>query len=245
MDQMIEKIKTKNKCDAVTEEIINLIVGKTFKPGERLPPENELVEMFGVSRVTVRESLKRLSTMGIVSIYQGDGTFVNSFNLQNYMKPLFSMMVLSELSLEQLYDARIYVEAGTASMAAKNRKPEHIVQLRQMLARQGETVEKEDGLAFTELDGAFHLKIGEAADNEILMSAYMLIKDILKHYLKKTNRYEAVMQNSLRFHGEIVDAIESRDCDSAESLMRNHIITAKQALQDMLKEQKEGKPTHE
>nr|WP_319489285.1 FadR/GntR family transcriptional regulator [uncultured Caproiciproducens sp.] len=239
MDQ-IGKIKNKNKCDAVTEEIINLIVSKTLKPGERLPPENELVKMFGVSRVTLRESLKRLSTMGIVSIYQGDGSFVNSFNLKNYMKPLFSMMVLSELSLEQLYDARIYVEAGTASMAAKNRKTEHIVQLRQILVQQEKAIKAQDNQGFTELDWKFHLIIGEAADNEVLMSAYMMIKDILKFYLKATNRHLAVMQNSLRFHKEIVNAIEDQNCDSAESLMRNHITKAKQALLDMLREQEDG-----
>jgi len=235
----IEKVRTKNKCDVVTEEIINLIVSRTFKPGEKLPTENELVELFGVSRVTVRESLKRLSSMGIVSIYQGDGTFVNTFNLTNFMKPLFSLMVLSELSIEQLYDARLYVEVGMVSLAAKSRQFCKLEKLEAMLVEQRIAVEQEDDLAFTELDWQFHLLIGEASDNEVLLSAYMMIKDILKHYIKKTNRRPVVMSTSLGFHEKIVDAIARQDRDDAEALMRGHINNAKQSLLDSLKQAQE------
>ena len=77
------KIKSKSKCDLLTEEIIGQIVQGVYRPGDKLPPENELIAAYQVSRVTVRESLKKLSAMGIVSICQGDGTFINHFNLRS------------------------------------------------------------------------------------------------------------------------------------------------------------------
>ena len=91
------------------------IVNGTFQMGEQLPPENALCERFGVSRITIRESLKRLGTMGIVTIEQGRGTFVNRANLGLLMKPMLQMIEFDDLDIETIYDARLYVEEGPCS----------------------------------------------------------------------------------------------------------------------------------
>ena len=223
------KIKALSKCDMITEELIKLIANKTYRPGDKLPTEPELVETFGVSRVTVRESLKTLSSMGIISIRQGEGTFVNTFNLNSMMKPLYSFMVVSDLDAGALYDARLYVEAGTAALAAKNCRGE-MTQIRNVLDKMRVAIDNEDKELFALLDWEFHCAIGEASGNDVLLNAYLMIRDIVKIYIKKTIFDYDVMERSHRYHRNILEAIEGNDERLAGELMKAHIEKSKDTV---------------
>ena len=63
-------------ADQVANKILEMIANGIYKPGDKLPVENEIAESFSVSRVTIREAFVKLSMMGIIDIRQGDGTFV-------------------------------------------------------------------------------------------------------------------------------------------------------------------------
>lgn len=225
----MDKIKSKSKCDMVVDEIIRLIADKIYRPGDKLPTENELVERFGVSRVTIRESLKKLNSMGVVSIRQGDGTFVKDFDLTSAMKPLYPLMLLSNLSAEQLYDARLYIEIGNASLAAKNCNGE-MTEVKSVLAEMKHAIEKNDGVAFSTLDWKYHCLIGEASLNEVLMSAHMMIRDIVRLYIQKTDFKYEVMCLSLLYHERIVAAIESKNETLAGSLMKEHLEKSRDTI---------------
>ena len=67
-------------CASLVKEIQRRIAANEFKPGERLPPENEIAAMFGISRSVVREAIKQLVLMGLVRVEQGKGTFVSTFD---------------------------------------------------------------------------------------------------------------------------------------------------------------------
>ena len=77
------------------------------------------MDEFGVSRVTLREALKKLAATEIVEIIQGDGTYVKRFVAANYMKTFFSLNAISEESIEHIYQARIFVEGGMTGIAAE------------------------------------------------------------------------------------------------------------------------------
>ena len=80
------------KCDYVVEQLKESIISGEFKSGDQLPPEGALCEKFGVSRITVREALKKLNMMGLVEIKQGKGTFVKTVDLGLFMKQLFQLI---------------------------------------------------------------------------------------------------------------------------------------------------------
>ena len=156
------------------------------------------------------------------------------------MEPLFPLMVLSELTLEQLYDARLYVEIGMAALATKNWKPGQMQALKDLLPRMAGAVEADDPLLFTDLDWKFHLLIGEASGNEVLLSAYYMIKDMLRQYLEKTNYQSAVIATSLNYHQKILEAMEAGEQAAAERLMREHILIAKESLLSAMKKGEAG-----
>lgn len=70
------KIERTSLSDRVAEELQAMIRSGEYKPGDKLPTEGELMEKFSVSRITVREAVRKLRTMGLVEVRQGDGTFV-------------------------------------------------------------------------------------------------------------------------------------------------------------------------
>src|SRR3989337_1135285 len=73
----LRTIKRTQRSEEVRRQIEDAIRAGDFPPGERLPSERELVETFGVSRVSVREAIRSLETLGLVRVYQGRGAFVN------------------------------------------------------------------------------------------------------------------------------------------------------------------------
>ena len=109
------------KCDIVTERLKDMIISGTYKSGEKLPNEASLCEMFGVSRITIREAMKKLSMMGLLDIRQGKGTFVKSMDLSLFMKPLYQLIDFEEVDINAIFDARLYIESGTVYMAATKR----------------------------------------------------------------------------------------------------------------------------
>ena len=103
------------KCDYVVEQLKEQIVSGAYKSGDQLPPEGALCELFGVSRITVREALKKLNMMGLVEIKQGKGTFVKTVDLGLFMKPLLQLIDFEEINVEAIYTTREYIEGGTVA----------------------------------------------------------------------------------------------------------------------------------
>ena len=126
------------KCDFVMEQLKDMIITGVYKTGEKLPNEATLCENFGVSRITIREALKKLNMMGILDIRQGKGTFVKQVDLGLFMKPLYQLIDFEDVDIETIYSAREYVENGTARMAAQKRTEEDIERLMKLLDNSNE-----------------------------------------------------------------------------------------------------------
>lgn len=236
----ITRIKSKTKCDTVVDAMLAMIINGEYAQGQRLPAETVLMESFGVSRVTVREAFKKLHTMGVVLIRQGEGTFVNRIDMGTMMKPLFAMITFDKMSVNQIYDARLFIEAGTCALAAINRTDSQLAFLKELVGKMRIAVSDADSEAFSDLDAEFHLAIGEASKNDILLGAYITIKSILKGYIKKTNYARSTVRTSLDFHAGIVELLESGNAIEAEAMMRRHIESSKKSLIRQLEPKKPG-----
>lgn len=226
----ITRIKSKTKCDTVVDAVLSMIVHGEYIQGQKLPPENVYMESFGVSRVTVREAFKKLNTMGVVMIRQGEGTFVNRVDMGTLMKPLFSMIAFDRMSIQQIYDARFYIEAGTAHLAALNRTDADLADLEELIGQMRIAVAEFDRDRFTDLDALFHLAIGKASKNDILMGAYITIKSILKGYIERTNYSRETVRASFDYHTRIVRLLDEQNADEAEAAMKSHIESSRKSL---------------
>jgi GntR family transcriptional repressor for pyruvate dehydrogenase complex len=221
------KIKSTNKCDLVVEELLNSISSGVYPACEKLPSENVLAEQMGVSRVTIRESLKKLSMMNIISIKQGEGTYVNELSLDSFMKPIMPMLILDNVKMVELFDARFYVETGTAFLAAQNCTTQQIEKLKLMLLEMKKAQDNRNQILYADLDTEFHLYIGQMSNNSILLRTYKTIRDILQIYLQNLNNYYPAVEASYEWHCKIVDALSRNDAEKAKEYIGQHILEAK------------------
>ncbi len=234
----ITRIKSKTKCDTVVDAMLSMIINGEYIQGQRLPSENVFMDSFGVSRVTVREAFKKLNSMGVVMIRQGEGTFVNRVDMSTLMKPLFSMIAFDRMSINQIYDARLYIEAGTAHLAAMNRTDMELCHLKELIEKMRTVVEENNGDNFSELDADFHLAIGEASRNDILLGAYITIKSILKGYIKRTNYSKETVRTSFHYHERLVELMEAQNANETEAVMKAHVESSKASLLAQLEDVK-------
>jgi len=215
----------KSKCDAVVEDLISKIVNRVYAAGDRLPTETELCAAYGVSRVTIRESLKKLQMMDMISIEQGRGTFVRKFGLGHVMRPMFNLIDFGDFDIRTIYDARLYIETGTCRLAALNRTEDDLRALdatmeRMILCRDG----AEGTVPYTpqEVDTEFHIAVAAASHNEILKAAVINLENISAACADRLHKSHTVLDDAAEDHRQMLEAIRRRDPDAAERAVVAH-----------------------
>jgi len=94
--------------------IINYLLSKKLKPGDKLPTESEFSQQLGVGRNSLREAIKMLSSFGIIEIKRGLGTFIAKSMSSSVMNPLILGLVFEQGTSIELFELRLLIETGAA-----------------------------------------------------------------------------------------------------------------------------------
>lgn len=222
----------KFKYDIIAEQIIHEISAGKYRPGDKLPPESELISLYDVSRVTLRESLKKLSMMGIVEILQGDGTYIREITPSDFMKPLLPLLATKRSSINEIYTVRIYLESGMTEIAATNRTEQDLSILKSLLEKMETCVESKHLKDYSDLDYKFHEHIAIAAHNDIFYNIYKLFEQFTREYVPKINTTYEIISDSLTMHHQIYYAMVHARKNLARVLMHEHL---RLSLENLLK----------
>ena len=125
--------------------------------------------------------------------------------------------------IEELLEARKMIESRNAMMAAQKIDPAGLKNIENLLAEMDEHIESGDVDSFSEMDYEFHLSIGKAAGNRILLKVLENIKDLLRYQQSTINSLPNVIRSSSVRHREILDAIRTGDPNLAAQVMTRHI----------------------
>jgi DNA-binding GntR family transcriptional regulator len=184
--------------------------------------EPELARRFGVSRGPLREAIGRLEACGLVERRANVGARV---------------VTLSSEGLLEIFQVREALESMAARLAAEHMTDEEIAALRELLDQHGRQIEEDSGQAYFQKVGDldFHYRIVQGSRNGQLIK--LLCNDL--YHLMRLYRYQFGMQSrraprAFVEHRMIVDAIEQRDGEMAELLMRHHIRTSRENVKSML-----------
>lgn len=231
---MPQKRKAKYKYDIIAEQIMGRIKDGVWKIGDKLPPEHKLVDEFGVSRVTLRESLKKLDMMGVLQIVQGDGTYVREVVPAEFMKPLLPLMTYNSDNINEVYNARIFVEGGACKLAAERRTEKDVQQLALLLNNMEDAIAFNNYEEYSEYDYAFHEYVLRVSGNGIMVTIVGMFKDIVSEYIQKINQEEQVVARSMSDHWQILWAISDKNGEMARSIMENHLHRSRNVLLNKL-----------
>ncbi len=205
----------------VASQIHRLIADGRLKPGDRLPPERELAELFGVSRSSVRDAIRVLEMRGLVEPKHGEGTLVREVSLDAIVSPLADVLASSKDLTAELFDMRKILEPPVARAAALRATPEDVAALDDILARQA--LRTRSGEVAIAEDHEFHYRIAEAAKNRIVLKVIDVVMDLLRESRVRWLQAPGRAKSSLAGHRRILDAIRRRDPDGAAEAMRAHI----------------------
>ena len=206
------------RVDAL-DQLRTLISSGDYSPGDRLPPERDLMVRLGVTRTVLRKALDALERDGAIWRHVGKGTFVASQASGTSLADL-----TRQISPVQLTRARLSLEPALAREAALHATAEAVaaVKLARDRAYHAETWEE-----YEAQDDAFHRSVAEATDNILLLAMFDHLNDV-----KRAVAWKTVVRTSERpsrdhpsfaDHDEIVAAIESRDQAAAHAAMRKHL----------------------
>jgi GntR family transcriptional repressor for pyruvate dehydrogenase complex len=229
MEPVYTPLLRQSLSDDLAQRITQLIQGGTYQAGDRLPAITTLARDFGVGSPTVREALKKLETVGVVSIRHGSGVYVNrtpdSLVISN---PLHDGAVSKKL-LVDLIEARIPIEVQSATLAATNATPEHLTELRDLLARASESLDDDALLNQTNL--AFHSGIASASGNVVLRQLLEVLSSLFRQEQRLILGIHGSRRQDHAEHLAILDALERRDETLAAQRMREHLEGVRDVLQ--------------
>ncbi|MDU0460609.1 MAG: FadR/GntR family transcriptional regulator [Geobacteraceae bacterium] len=225
-----QPIKPKKVSSQIADQIRSSILAGEFSPGDKLPPERELAEMFGVSRPSVREALNVLASSGLVMSYQGGGTVVMSLVETTAANPLSELIRVQQDRALDVIEVRKCMESWTAFYAAQRALPEDVRRMEEIIAAMERNL---NGLQPSEdLDANLHIVIARATHNIVWLHLMQSLFDAMKEFQQGV--WRAVYLTSedhhllYRHHLAIFEAIRDKNAEAARQAMMEHLTFAEQ-----------------
>ena len=217
---MLKPIKKESVRGQVFWQLRNQILRRTWPPGSKLPSEHELSRTMGVSRVSIREGIQHLVSLGVLETRHGEGTFVRELGSQVHLNALIPLLVLDDIDILQVLEYRRIVEKGAAALAAERATDQDLVE---MEAVYDQMVALRDNVAeFSRADLEFHLVLAKATYNPVIIKVNNVLRSILE--VSMENIVSSLgMEDGLHYHRLIIEAIRARDTQAAESIMQEHV----------------------
>jgi len=219
--QFDKPIVRESVAEIVARRILDMVTARALKPGDQLPPERELAESLGVSRPSLREAIRGLSLLGVVTSRQGGGAYISKLDGDALLGPIRFFLSLEDVNIRELYDARSLIESDVARRAAVNIDDAALARLGDILTRQREILT--DARAFRLSDFAFHETIWIGSGNAFLKRIGESLNVLGLEFRKRASEDEAILEQSLRDHHRLFDALMARDAEAAARAAERHM----------------------
>lgn len=213
----------------VFEQMKNQILSGAWQPGSKIPSENQLSKMLGVSRISIREALQKMAALDLLEARQGEGTFIREAGADQRMNPLIPLMLLGKNDINDVLEYRRIIETGIIALVVERATADDIEELHGLLQRmrkvQG-TIEE-----FAACDLEFHIALARMTRNPVIIKITSVIKDILSSSMADVVDVLGV-QLGLHYHAQILAAVRSGDKKLAQKVMAEHIESTIKGMMD-------------
>ena len=213
--------KTENLTSQVFEQLKDQIITGKWKPGYKIPSENQLVEILNVSRITIREALQALVVLDLLEKKRGQGTFVKNSFTESFISSLLPLIQFDRSQAVYMHEYRKIVEIGSIELVVERASGADIKRLRDIL-KEMKKYKDSSWEKFALEDLNFHLALSQITKNPILIRANFIIKDFFRDHLVKVVEGMGT-EPGLYYHEKIIQAIEKKDKKEAHQLMKKHL----------------------
>lgn len=230
---MFSPLKKLSMADEIFSQLKESIETKQYKPGDKLPTEKELCDMFNASRQPIREALNSLKSLGYITSKQGEGSFV-IYDEQN-MQMFFDLDNLTKDEYFDLVELRHVLEVQASGLCAQRHDSKDLERIYNALKTIKNEMSDKDSIGF-EADYLFHQTIIEGCKNKYILETFNNISDIyklgMKHSLTLNLGNHQKRSSVIKEHEEIYNAIKERNSILAQDKMDKHILNLRKKMGD-------------
>lgn len=222
-------IRVPKTAEVIAAHVRREIARGRLRPGDRLPPEDELLARFRVARTTLREALRILESEDLIEIRRGrkGGPFVTTPSLDRVARGFALLLQLAGTTVLDLYEARELIEPQLAARLARSRTQADLDALARVVDATFDVAKAGDRRAFAAAATRVHETLVERAGNTTLAHVAMLLHELVAQYYVHVVQFhrvdEAVMSKAARSYRKLLSLIEAGDAEGAEAHWRRQM----------------------
>lgn len=220
-----------SKFQSLLQKINRLIEEDGLRPGDKIPSERELSERLQAGRSSIREVLRALELLGLITTRRGEGTFLQPPH-KNHLVDLLSRYILRDIkSRQDLLEMRELLEVGSIQLAVQRREEDEVMELKKLVDEMKQMII--EGIQPNKTLQEFHALLIKMANNYLLTRIWYPII----HYVKtiEAEGYENIVkvtEDTIGLYEQLVEAVSNKEGQLAteimEQLWRNSFYTTKE-----------------
>lgn len=202
--------------DRVTEQIKKDISSGTYREGEKIPAEPELMKQYGVGRSTIREAIKSLAMSGVLKVQQGSGTFVAAPDTSESID-----QKLIRANFEEVNGVRRLLENELVRLAAVHHTEDQLAEMTKHLEARKQAIHAAAQQACINADISFHTAIARASANSVLAELYISFTSIIRKFFSQREQsgiHHFAMSHHL--HEQLFKAIKGKKPKKAQQVLQ-------------------------
>jgi GntR family transcriptional repressor for pyruvate dehydrogenase complex len=222
---LFESVKSNRISEYIISQIRDAVFEGKLKPGDRLPPEHQLMETFGVSKATLREALRGLELLGFLQVRKGveGGGVITEVDIKPVLGCLTNYLHFKNPSISDLTQVRILLESYCAEKAAPAITPEEIRRLDKLNEDCALALEADNPDEIRKNEIEFHRTIAGVTQNPILMVLVDIVENLLDGTKETLQPDKTFSGKVLAAHKRVTAALLQKNPDQTREEMVKHI----------------------
>lgn len=207
----------------VIDYVKSQIAAGVYTVGDKLPPERTLAETLGVSRNSVREAMRVLDILGVITSQQGAGNYLSANTETSSIEMMTLMYLLQRANYRDIADYRYALELQAMSLAMKNASEEQLKTMEYCVSRMEQVSEGPEKVI---MEKRIHYTIAEASGNNLIHSNLLALTEVMDKFIADMRlriltdpSNDGRLQNS---HRELVTAIREKDFNRGRDALEEH-----------------------
>jgi GntR family transcriptional repressor for pyruvate dehydrogenase complex len=231
----VKAVKKITVTEQIMEQIAGLITSGQLPPGEQLPNERDLAEKFQVTRGRVREALRALSLVGLITIKAGEGSFVNEKWVPLSSETIIWMYHSEIHNLDEVYAARRLIESEVYLTAAAHATEEEKAHLHAILQLIIQAKADNNPSAFLDLLDTFDLYMGDISRNGIYAKLMQTIVHLRRETSLKLLNVPGAIENSVEMRSSLLKSFDSKDLKIVKDALKAFFKNSKQFYDNIIR----------
>jgi GntR family transcriptional repressor for pyruvate dehydrogenase complex len=229
---MFKEVRQRKITQKIIDQIRSAILEGKLAPGDKLPPEKELVGQFQVSKQTLREAMRALEHIGLIDVRKGvgGGAFIIEVDIQVTKQSLANYLYFKNLTIEDLSEFRRLMEPYAARRAAEQISAAELEKLKALNDAARENLRRRNMAAARRDEFNFHRFLADVPKNPLIVLVLDFAESLLDDFKKLFEPDTAFFESVQEAHDRIYDAVARGDPQRAFDEMHQHIVQVEAQL---------------